>query len=258
MRQAVHAEWTKLRTVASTGWLLVGCITLTVGLSAAVCAAMTHSPGDGIRDVTKVSLTGVVLGQAIVAALAVLAVTSEYSTGMMRITLAATPRRSRVVAAKAVMVSAVTLAAGTVAVLGSLLAGRLILPGNGFTVANGYMPLSLADAPTLRAAVGSVLYLVFVALLSLGVATVVRDSAIAVAAVLGLLYLFPILEAFFTDPDWQRRVRQIGPMSAGLAIQSTIDLSSLPVAPWSGLGVLGVWAAGALLVGGVVLRLRDA
>ena len=76
---------------------------------------------------------------------------------MMRITLAATPRRSLVVAAKAVMVSAVTFAAGTIAVLGSLLAGRLIMPGNGFTVANGYTPLSLTDGPTLRAAVGSVL-----------------------------------------------------------------------------------------------------
>jgi ABC-2 type transport system permease protein len=257
MRQALHAEWTKLRTVASTAWLVVGCITLTVGLSAAVCAAMTHSAGD-LQDTTKISLTGVVLGQAIVASLAVLVVTSEYSTGMMSITLAATPRRSVVVAAKAVMVSAVTFAAGTVAVLGSLLAGRLIMPSNGFTVANGYMPLSLANGPTLRAAVGSVLYLVFVALLSLGVATVVRDSAIAVAAVLGLLYLFPILEAFFTDPDWQRRVRQIGPMSAGLGIQSTIDLRSLPLAPWAGLGVLAMWAAGALLVGALVLKLRDA
>jgi ABC-2 type transport system permease protein len=257
MRQALHAEWTKLRTVASTGWLLIGCIALTVGLTAAVCAA-THSAGEGFRDTTKISLTGVVLGQAIVASLAVLAISGEYSTGMIRITLAATPRRSVVVAAKAVMVGAVTLVAGIIAVLGSLLAGRLIMPGNGFTVANGYVPLSLADGPTLRAAVGSVLYLVLVALLSLGVATVVRDSAIAVAAVLGLLYLFPILEAFFTDPDWQRRVRQIGPMSAGLAIQSTIDLRSLPLAPWAGLGVLAMWAAGALLVGALVLKLRDA
>jgi ABC-2 type transport system permease protein len=257
MRQALHAEWTKLRTVASTGWLLVGCIVLTVGLSAAVCAATTHSPRD-VRDVTKISLTGVVLGQAVVASLAVLVVTSEYSAGMMRITLTATPRRSVVVAAKAVIVGAVTCAAGTIAVLGSLLAGRLILPGNGFTVANGYSPLSLTDGPTLRAAVGSVVYLVLVALLSLGLATVVRDSAVAVATVLSLLYLFPILEAFFTDPDWQRRVRQVGPMSAGLAIQSTIDLRSLPIAPWAGLGVVGAWAACAVLVGVFVLKLRDA
>jgi ABC-2 type transport system permease protein len=258
MRQALHAEWTKLRTVASTGWLLVGCIMATVGLSAAVCAAMSHSPGDAVRDVTKISLTGVVLGQAIVASLGVLVVASEYSTGMMSITLAATPRRSVVVAAKAVMVSAVTFAAGTIAVLGSLLAGRLIMPGNGFTVANGYTPLSLADGPTLRAAVGSALYLVFIALLSLGVASVVRESAVAVATVLGLLYLFPILEALFTDPDWQRRVRQLGPMSAGLGIQSTIDLRSLPLSPWAGLSVLAGWAAGALLAGGLVLKLRDA
>ena len=258
MRDALHAEWTKLRTVAGTAWLVVGCITLTVGLSATVCAAMTHSAGDGIRDTTKISLTGIMLGQAIVAALAVLAISSEYSTGMIRITLAAMPQRPVVVAAKAVIVGALTLAAGTIAVLGSLLAGRLILPGNGFTVANGYSPLSLTDGPTFRAAIGSVLYLVLIALSSLGVATVVRDSAIAVAAVLGLLYLFPILEALFTDPDWQRRVRQVGPMSAGLAIQSTVDLGDLPIGPWAGLGVLAAWAAAALVTGGSVLRLRDA
>jgi ABC-2 type transport system permease protein len=94
------------------------------------------------------------------------------------------------------------LAAGTIAVLGSVLAGRLILPGNGITPAHGYAPLSLADGPVLRAAAGSVLYLALVGLLSLGVATAVRDSATAIGIVLGLLYLFPMIAAAATNPDW--------------------------------------------------------
>ena len=85
-----------------------------------------------------------------------------------------------------------------------------------------------------------------------------RDSAAAVGAALGLLYLFPIIAAVVTDPHWQRHLQQIGPMSAGLEIQATTGLRSLPIGPWAGLGVLAAWAAAALLAGGLLLRLRDA
>ena len=122
-----------------------------------------------------------------------LAVSSEYSTGMIRVTLAAMPRRATVLAAKAAILTGPVLAAGAMAVLGSVLAGRLILPGRGIGPAHGYPALSLADGPVLRAAVGSVLYLALIALLSLGVAAAVRDGAAAIGIVLGLLYLFPIL-----------------------------------------------------------------
>ena len=85
-----------------------------------------------------------------------------------------------------------------------------------------------------------------------------RDSAAAIGIVLGLLYLFPIIAAVVTDPHWQRHLQQIGPMSAGLEIQATTGLRSLPIGPWAGLGVLAAWAAAALLAGGLLLRLRDA
>jgi ABC-2 type transport system permease protein len=261
MRQALHAEWTKLRTVAGTGWLLLATIALTVALSAAAAAAVTCSSSSTAAcqpDITKLSLTGIQLGQAVVAILAVLAISGEYSTGMIRITLAAMPRRTTVLAAKAAVVSALTLAAGTIAVLSCLLAGRLILPGHGFTPAHGYQPLSLGDGPVLRAAAGSALYLALIALLSLGAATAVRDSASAIGIVLGLLYLFPIVAQLVTDPHWQRHLKQLGPMTAGLAIQATTNLRGLPISPWAGLGVLAAWAAAALLAGGLLLRLRDA
>ena len=256
---ALHAEWTKLRTVPGTIWLLLAAAVLTAAVSAAAAASTRCASGAVCRvDTAKISLTGVDLGQAVVAILAVLAVTGEYSTGMIRVTLAAMPRRTTVLAAKAIVITGLVLVAGTIGVLGSVLAGRLILPGHGFSPARGYAPLSLGDGPVLRAAGGSVLYLVLIALLSLGVATVIRESGFAIGTVLALLYVVPIIASVVTDPHWQRHLQQIAPMTAGLDIQATAGLSSLPLSPWAGLGVLAAWAGGALLAGGLVLQLRDA
>jgi ABC-2 type transport system permease protein len=258
MRLALHAEWTKMRTVAGPRWLLLGTIAVTVAMSAAVTSVTTCNAADCGSDATKLSLTGVALGQALVAILAVQLITDEYSSGMIRTTLAAIPHRATVLTAKAVTLTGIVTAAGTIAVLGSLLAGRLILPGHGFTADHGYPALSLADGPTLRATIGSILYLALIALLSLGVATIVRDSATSIGVVLSLLYLTPILTQTIGNPHWQRLLQQIGPMSAGLAIQATTDLPSLPIAPWAGLGVTAGWAAAALMAGGLLLRRRDA
>ncbi len=109
-------------------------------MSAAADAATTCATAGCGLDQAKISLTGIDLGQAVVAIIAVLMISGEYSTGMIRTTLAAMPRRLAVLAAKAAVVTGLVLAAGTVAVLGSLLAGRLILPGHGFTPAHGFAP----------------------------------------------------------------------------------------------------------------------
>jgi ABC-2 type transport system permease protein len=257
---ALHAEWTKLRTVAGPAWLLAGVVAATVGVSVAADAASRCPAGQACSvDTGKLTLTGIQLGQAVVAMLAVLVLSNEYSNGMIRVTLAAMPGRLALLAAKAALVTGLVLAAGTVAVLGSLLAGRLMLPGHGFTVARGFTALSLGDPSVLRAAAGSVLYLGLIALLSLGVAALVRDSAVATGIVLALLYLFPIIVTLTGgDPSWQRHMEQIGPTEAGLAIEATTHLRSLPIGPWAGLGVLALWAGGALLLGGLSLRLRDA
>jgi ABC-2 type transport system permease protein len=257
MTQALHAEWTKLRTLSGTIWLLLATVALTVAVSA-LATAVSYPHAGATRDLTKLSLTGIQLGQALVALLAVVAISNEYSSGMIRTTLAAVPRRPIVLVAKAAVVGIPVLAVGTISVVACVLLGRLILPGKGFTPAHGYPLVSLLDGPTLRAAGGSAIYLALIALLSLGVATAVRDSATAIGGVLGLLYLFPIAAALTTDPHWQRHLQQIGPMTAGLAVQATTNLSHLPIGPWTGLGVLAAWTAAALLAGGLLLRQRDA
>jgi ABC-2 type transport system permease protein len=255
---ALHAEWTKLRTVAGPGWLLLAAIVATAAVGAAAANAVSCPAGGCQVDPAKVSLTGIYLSQAVVAILAVTAVSGEYSTGMIRLTLTATPRRWLVLAAKVAVVGTATLIAGAVAVLASVLSGRLLLDGHGIDPAHGYAALSLANGTVLRAAAGSVLYLTLIALLGLGLATAIRDSATSIGVVLGLLYLFPIIAGFVGDADWKRHLDQVSPMVAGMYIQATTDLRSLPLTPWQGLGVLAVWAAGALLAGGLLLSLRDA
>ena len=264
MLSALHAEWTKQRTVTGPGMLLLAMVVGTVALSSAASAAV-DCPGAGCpADPAKTSLTGILLGQAVIAVLAVLTVGAEYSTGMISCTLIAIPRRGTVLLSKAVVLAVPVLLAGGVAVLGSLAAGWWLQPdavgvrqsGRGI-LDDGHQALVLDDGPTIRAAAGSVLYLALIALLSLGVATIVRSSAAAIGLVLGVLFVFPIVAAVVTDPDWQRYLRQIAPSTAGLAIQATTDLDGLPISPWGGLGVLGLWAFGSLVVAAAVLRLRD-
>ncbi|MUN38691.1 ABC transporter permease [Actinomadura litoris] len=224
MRAALHAEWTKLRTVAAPRWLLLGAIAATAALGAGAAWAAASVDGGAT---TVPSLIGVRLGQAPVAVLGVLVIGGEYGTGMIRATLAATPRRTAVLAAKAVVLTGAVAPAGAVAVLGSAAAERLILPA--------------ADGPTPRAIGGSVLYLVLIALLGLGVAAIVRDAASGAGAVLALLYLLPVLTRAIGGPRWLQRIGPAGPDG-----------------PWTGLGVTAGWAAAALLVGGLLLHVRDA
>jgi len=257
VRDALQAEWTKLRTLASTAWLLVATVAVTVGVGAAVSGAASYDSGPA-QDTTKTALTGLQAGQAVIVILAILAMTNEYSTGMVSVTFTAIPRRLRVLAAKSTIVGCLSLLAGTVGVAASLFIGRIVLDSHGFTAAHGYPALSLIHASTLRAAAGSVLYLTLIALLGLGAATAVRDTATAIGLTLGVLYLFPILAHAVSNPHWQRHLDQISPMNAGLAIQNTVNLHNLVVSPWAGLGILAVWAAGALIIGGLFLVGRDA
>lgn len=258
MSDALNAEWIKQRTIAAPRWLLLASIVLIVGLGTVVALTTTYKTTGAGQDLTKLSLVGVLLGQAIIAILAVQAISDEYGTGMIHVTLTAMPRRTQMLAAKGAILTALVMAAGTIAVSGSLLAGRLILPANGFTAAHGYPLVSLTHGPTVRAAVGSVLYLGLTALFSLGIATAVRESAAATGTVLALLYLFPIIAHVIGDANFQRHVEQIAPMTAGLAIQSTTNLHKLPIAPWAGLAVMAAWATAALLAGALLLSRRDA
>ncbi|GAA3926491.1 ABC transporter permease [Actinoplanes auranticolor] len=251
MSRVLYAEWTKLRTEPAALWLVPCFVVVTVLMSLfAVASASCGQGGCGI-DPAVLSLAGVQLGQALVVLPAVLTIGGEHSTGLLRTTLTATPRRIVVLAAKAVLTGGLALVAGTAAVLGCVAVGRAVLPGNGIAA------LSLTDGPMLRATAGSVLYLVLIGLLALGVAAVIRDAAASAGAVLALLYAVPLIAAVINDPELQRTLRRFAPMTAGLAVQATTDLQRQPIGPWAGLAVLAAWSAAALLCGGLAFRLRD-
>jgi ABC-2 type transport system permease protein len=262
-RLALHAEWTKLRTLSSTTWTLAATAVLTIAVGTAASAAYRCAPGfcslaaTG-ADPAKITLTGLYIGQVLVAVLGVLVVGGEYGSGMIRVTLSAMPRRLHVLAAKAAVFTGVVLVAALAGVLGSMAAGRLLLPGRGLSAANGYAVLSLGSRTDLRAFGGSVLYLALIGLLALGITAAVRDSGAAIGIVLGLLFLFPIVTSVMPDHVLARHLEQASPMIAGMYIEATAGLQSLPLTPWQGLGVLALWALAALLLGGLALRLRDA
>jgi ABC-2 type transport system permease protein len=247
--RAVRAEWTKLRTLPSTGWLMLVVVLGTVGLGFAITGSLDfeHCGTPCPLDTTELSLAGVRLGQVGILILAVLAVTAEYSTRTMHPTLAAVPSRVLVLLGKLAVPAVLAAVAGVLAVAGSLAAGRAVVPA-----------LSLADGLTRRAALGTVLYLVLVGVLGTGLGLLLRDTAGAVTAALILLYGFPVVAAFVNDPVWRQRLHRISPMDAGLTIQSTRDLAAQHIGPWEGLGVLSLYAATAVIAGLIVFERRDA
>jgi ABC-2 type transport system permease protein len=252
MRRALRAEWAKTWSDPSV-WLFGVLVLVSLAVSAVtIGTARCAATGCG-QDPARISLSGVYLGQAVAALAGVLAIGGEYGTGMISVTLAAMPRRGRVLAAKALVLAVPALAASALTACACLVAGGLILPGHGFTAGHGF---DLAGPAMWRAGCCAALYLTLVALLGLGVATVVRDPAAATGAVLGLLYLFPVI-GLAAGHSVQRRLEQIGPMSAGTDSLST-GPAGLPLTPWQGLGVVALWAAGAVIVAGYALRARDA
>lgn len=261
--RALRAEWTKLRTMPSTGWTLLAVILSTAAVGGLVMWDLTPPNCDRSDpscdfDLTKLSLSGVYLGQAAVIVVAALAVTAEYETAMIRTTLTAYPRRLAVLAAKAVTVAVAVLGAACLGVVASFLASREFLAANGFTAEAGYRSLSLTDGPTLRAYGGTVLYLGLVALISLGVGFIVRHTGGTVTILLVLFYVAPIVSIVVTDPRWKEWIEKVSPMTAGLGIQNTLRLDTLPIAPWSGMGVLALYAVAALSAGLILFRFRDA
>lgn len=261
MTRALRAEWTKLRTVHSTGWALGLAVVLMVFLSALSGAESETSgcPASGCdSDVVANSLGGVYFGQFAVIALAVMAISSEYGTGLIRVTLVADPRRRIVLLAKALAVGGVVLVVGLVSALLMFQIASSLLVGNGFNAAIGYPEWSLTDPEVLRAISGTAVYLAALALLSLGIGALLRHTAAAISTVTALLVV-PVFAAELLPDHIADRILQLSPMTAGLAIQRSVELpDSVPIDPWVGLGVVCLWAVGAMGAALWLIGRRDA
>ncbi|MGO4421645.1 hypothetical protein AB4Z54_23815 [Streptomyces sp. MCAF7] len=252
--RALRAEWTKLCTVPSQLWTLAALAALMAGVTA-LTAAGQGRPRDTPADPVALALSGVYAAQLAALAVGVALVASEYQPRVIRTTLAAHPGRTGVLAAKAAVVTAAVLGAGVPGVLGSVLAGRAVLAGQGHG-----STAALSDPELWRAAVGTLLYLALVALLGAGVAAVLRHAGVAVGATAALLYgPFLATKVIPMSTHTLHLVQKASPMSAGLAVQTTLaGTGPAPLGPWAGLGVLAAWAGAALAVGWAGLRFRDA
>jgi ABC-type transport system involved in multi-copper enzyme maturation permease subunit len=255
-RAALRSEWSKLRTVRSTMWSLLVTVAIIVGLGALFCAARVSrwdhlDPGE-LRnfDPAGFSLNGIFLAQLAIGVLGVLVMSSEYATGQIRATLGAIPQRRLVLAAKALVFGLVTLVVGMVACLTSFGIGQAIFKAK-------HAGVSLGDPGVTRAVVGGALYLAAIGLLGLGLAAILRRTAGAIATLVGLLLILPILANFLPSP-WNDDISKYLPGEAGGAIFHVVQRSSTSLSPWAGFAVLCAYVAAALLVGTVLLDRRDA
>jgi hypothetical protein len=261
MRQFVavlRAEWTKLWSVRSTLWSLLVTIAIIVGLGALFCAARVAradrlDPGE-LRnfDPTGFSLNGIFLAQLAVGVLGVLVMSSEYATGQIRATFGATPQRNLVLAAKVAVFAVVTFAVGLVACFAAFFIGQAIL-GRSTKVHSAF----IGDPGVLRAVIGGAMYLSVLGALGIGLGTILRRTAGAIAALVGLLLILPILVNFLPSP-WNTDISKYLPLQAGNAVFHTAKLASTDLSLWVGFAVFCAYAVASLALGAVLLARRDA
>jgi ABC-2 type transport system permease protein len=255
--EVLASEWHKFRTVRSTWWALAAVIAFNV-VTAAVLGivlpkTLSASQQAGMHDRVGLPLGGLHLSQIAIGVLGVLVITSEYSSGMIRASLAAVPQRRLVLAAKTAVLAAAATAAGLATCYAAWFAFQVFLPGG------SPMRMSLSDPGVARAVTGAGLYLAVFALLGLGLGAILRSSAGAMTSLFGLLFV-PTLIMALLPASWQNTVGPYLPMNAAEAVYSlgsgTGHLKHL--APWAGFGVLCAYAAAALAGGFILITRRDA
>jgi hypothetical protein len=250
MSRAIRAEWIKFRSLRSTWYTLAGLFVVGLGISllSANVAREAYAEAGGAWDPTAFSLSTYKIGQLIIGVLAILVVTSEYATGLIRTTLAATPRRHRVLAAKVVVAAAVAVVAGQLLMIIAFLIGQSLLARQGVPHAG------LGDPGVLPAVFAAGLYLALIALLAVGLGTIMRATAGALATLVGIIFLVPGLSGLF--PSGMRSLFDFWPTLGGAAALATVPDPDFPH-PWWNLAGMCVGVAGVLAAAFVLLRRRD-
>ena len=248
----LRAEWIKFWSVRSTTWSVVAMFVLGAGLTALVTGTSAEWLASGEADESPASFVtwGMMFAQVTAIVLGTLVVTGEYGTGMIRTTLAATPRRGSVLAAKAVVLSGTLFVAGTLTAVAGYLAANAFLDAYGIGI-----PLD-ADG-VLRALVGSGLYMAGLGLLAAAVGLLVRHTAAALSIVLALVFVVGTM-VFLLPGEWGEWIGKLMPGNAGSAVTAVVSFNPMVLAPWTGFAVFTAEVAAVLLVGWLVFRRRDA
>ena len=251
---ALRSEFTKIKSTRSTYWTLLALVVVCVGIGAVASAgAASHANqiSKATFDATQQSLAGLYVGQLVIAALGALTITSEYTTGMIRTTLSVQPRRGVVFAAKALVFAVVTLVTGLIASFASFFLGQALMSGH-------HLSVTLGQPNVLRAVIGGALFLTACGMLAYGLGAILRHTAGAITAAIGLLFVLTVLVSFLPS-SWQDHVDKWVPALAGSQVWATkVAPDSHQFPAWGGFAVLAGYAAVAIIVGLVCFRTRDA
>jgi ABC-type transport system involved in multi-copper enzyme maturation permease subunit len=288
----IRSEFTKLRSVRSTYWTIGAMFIVSVGIAALVgfgIASNIHNQpwNKAGTDAAQASLIAFFeLGQLIIAVLGALVITSEYSTGMIRTSLTAMPRRGTVFAAKMIVFTTVTLVVSMITSFVSFFVGQAAMSGSGVSASlfhsvtiprdvnmsppsggpgSGGPPnyhfigtIVISPGTVLTAIVGSALFVTVVALLAFGLGSIIRHTAGAITSVIGLMFVLPIIIQILPD-TWRWDIMRFFPDAAGRVLSVTIGQDNPHLwSAWPQFGVTLIWAAVFLVVGGYLFRKRDA
>jgi ABC-2 type transport system permease protein len=289
---ALRSEFTKLRSVRSTYWTIIALFVVSVGFAAIAGAAITSNlhgnpANKAAMDATQASLGGFFeLGQLVVAVLGALVITSEYSTGMIRTSLTAMPRRGTVFAAKLIVFTTVTLIISVITSFIAFFVGQALLSSSGVAASlfhnvtipayantspppggpgSGAPPVvtfsgSIVITPgdVLMAIIGTALFVTSVALIAFALGSIIRHSAGAITAAIGLMFVVPIIIALLPN-TWSWDLRRFFPDAAGRVLSVTIGNQNPHLwSAWPQFAVTLIWAAALLVAGTYLFRKRDA
>jgi len=298
LRGAIASEFTKIRSVRSTYWTLAALLVVSIGIGAAITggteASFSHNPANKAAfDATQISLIAFFeIGQLIIAVIAAMTITSEYSTGMIRTSLTAQPRRGTVYAAKAIVLTSLTLIVSLVTSFIAFFVGQALLSSSGVSASlfhsvtipqnanvtcpqkglgggGGGLPPGckvvfsgtyvISPSTVLLAIIGCALFVTLVAILAFGVGAIVRHTAGAIAIAIAALFIIPVLEQALPN-EWRWDIMRFLPDAANRVVSVTIPGSADPHlwSAWPQLGVTALWAAALLGAGAYLFRKRDA
>jgi ABC-2 type transport system permease protein len=287
---AIASEFTKLRSVRSTYWTLAALLIVAIGIGIAVTAGLDGSFANnpqqkGGFDATQTSLIPFFeLGQLVIAVLGAMVITSEYSTGMIRTSLTAQPRRGVVYAAKAIVFGGITLVVSLVTSFIAFLVGQALLSGSGVSASlfhgavvpanvnvgpgpggqNGpptvtYQGHLVASASTvLTAVIGCALFVTIVALIAFGLGAIIRHTAGTICTVVAMMFIVPLISQALPN-SWRWDIMRFLPDGAGRVISVTVGGTNPHLwSAWPQLGVTALYAVALVGVGAYLFRRRDA
>ncbi|OLZ63907.1 ABC transporter permease [Streptomyces sp. IMTB 2501] len=251
--QVIRSEWTKIRSVASTVWTLSLAVVVTIALGMLI-SAFSRSQFDSMPvrdrlafDPTYVSFAGMSLGQLAMIVFGVLVVSNEYSTGMIRVSLAAVPQRATFLFSKIAVATGLALVVGMCTSFAAFFLGQAML---------GPYHARIGDPGVLRAVLGGGLYMTLIAMFSMGVAAMLRSPMLSLGV---LMPFFFLISNILGSVDATKKIGRFLPDQAGSRILQVVPRAGdVPYGPWGGLGIMVLWVIAALAGGYVLLRRRDA